>query len=47
MINHLAELEEKRMIYRSAIGFLSITNKGKEFIKQYERLMNLIEDSDN
>jgi predicted transcriptional regulator len=47
MINHLAELEEKRMIYRSAIGFLSITNKGKEFIKQYERLINLIEDSDN
>jgi predicted transcriptional regulator len=43
MINHLTELEEKGMIYRSAVGFLLITNKGKEFIKQYEQLMNLIE----
>lgn len=42
MINHFAELEEKGMICRSAVGFVSITNKGKEFIKQYEQLMNLI-----
>ncbi len=45
MINHFAELEQKEMIYRSAVGFVSITNKGKEFIKQYEQLMNLIEDA--
>ena len=44
MINHFAELEQKGMIRRSAVGFVSITNKGKEFIKQYEQLMNLIED---
>jgi predicted transcriptional regulator len=33
------------MIHRSAVGFASITNKGKEFIKQYQQLMNLIEDA--
>ena len=45
MINHFEELEEKGMIHRSAVGFASITNKGKEFIKQYQQLMNLIEDA--
>jgi predicted transcriptional regulator len=37
-------LEEKGMICRSAVGLVSITNKGKAFIKQYEQLMNLIDD---
>jgi predicted transcriptional regulator len=45
MINHLTELEEKRMIHRTANGSVSITNKAKEFIKRYDELMNLIEGS--
>ena len=45
MINHLTELQEKRMIQRSAKGTVSITNKAKEFIKRYDELMNLIEGS--
>ena len=45
MINHLTELQEKRMIQRFASGTVSITNKAKEFIKRYDELMNLIEGS--
>ena len=43
MINHFIELEEKRMIQRTGNGSVSVTNKGREFIRQYEELMNLIE----
>src|SRR5919197_727724 len=43
MINHFTELEQKRMIHRTTDGIVSITVKGREFIKQYEELMNLIE----
>jgi predicted transcriptional regulator len=43
MINHFTELEQKRMIQRTTDGIVSITVKGREFIKQYEELMNLIE----
>jgi predicted transcriptional regulator len=45
MINHFTELEEKRMIHRTANGSVSITNKAKEFTKRYDELMNLIEGS--
>jgi predicted transcriptional regulator len=46
MINHFNELEAKGMIlYRRTHtdGLISITNKGKQFIKQYNELMILIE----
>jgi len=46
MMNHFNELEAKGMIlYRRANtdGLISITNKGKQFIKQYNELMILIE----
>jgi hypothetical protein len=31
------------MIFRGSDGFISITNKGREFIHQYGQLINLIE----
>jgi predicted transcriptional regulator len=46
MMNHFNELEAKDMIlYRrtNTDGLISITNKGKQFIKQYNELMILIE----
>jgi predicted transcriptional regulator len=44
MMNHFIELEEKGMINRSnSDGLVSITSKGKKFIKQYNELINLIE----
>jgi predicted transcriptional regulator len=46
MMNHFNELETKGMIlYRrtNTDGLISITNKGKQFIKQYNELMILIE----
>jgi len=43
MMNHLIELEEKQMIYRTKNGLISITKKGREFIKQYDELISLIE----
>ena len=43
MINHFTELEEKGMIQRVSNGLVSITNKGRQFIKQYDELMKLIE----
>lgn len=46
MMNHFNELEVKGMIiYRrsNTDGLISITNKGKQFIKQYNELMILIE----
>jgi predicted transcriptional regulator len=46
MMNHFIELEVKGMIiYRrsNTDGLISITNKGKQFIKQYNELMILIE----
>jgi predicted transcriptional regulator len=45
MMNHLIELQEKEMIYRTSNGLVSITNKGREFIKQYDELMKLIQSS--
>jgi predicted transcriptional regulator len=45
MMNHFIELEEKGMIYRTSNGLVSITNKGREFIKQYDELMKLIQSS--
>ncbi len=45
MMNHFEELEKRDMLkYRSnPQGLISITNKGKQFIKQYNELMILIE----
>ena len=46
MMNHFNELEKKDMIiYRrsNTDGLISITDKGKQFIKQYNELMILIE----
>ncbi len=46
MMNHFTELEKKDMItYRrsNTDGLISITDKGKQFIKQYNELMILIE----
>ncbi len=43
MMNHLIELEQKEMIYRTSDGLVSITSKGRKFIRQYDELMNLIE----
>jgi len=46
MMNHFNELEKKGMIiYRrnNTDVLISITNKGKQFIKQYNELMILIE----
>ena len=46
MMNHFNELEAKGMIlYRrtNTDGLISITNKGKQFIKQYNELVILIE----
>ncbi|HYA83352.1 MAG TPA: winged helix-turn-helix domain-containing protein [Candidatus Bathyarchaeia archaeon] len=46
MMNHFNELEAKGMILyhrTNTDGLISITNKGKQFIKQYNELMILIE----
>ena len=43
MMNHLIELEQKEMIYRTSDGLVSITSKGRKFIRQYEELINLVE----
>ena len=43
MMNHLIELEQKEMIYRTSEGLVSITSKGRKFIRQYDELINLIE----
>ena len=43
MMNHFIELEQKGMIYRTSDGLVSITSKGRRFIKQYDELMNLLE----
>ena len=43
MMNHLIELEQKEMIYRTSDGLVSISSKGRKFIRQYDELINLIE----
>ena len=46
MINHFDELENKGLIvYRRNIheGLISITQKGKTFVQQYNKLVTLIE----
>ena len=43
MMNHFIELQERGMIDRSTNGLVSISSKGREFIKQYDELINLIE----
>jgi predicted transcriptional regulator len=43
MMNHFIELEQKGLIYRTSDGLVSITSKGKMFIKQYDELTSLIE----
>ena len=43
MMNHFDELERKGMICRESGGLVSITNKGREFTKQYGQLINLVE----
>jgi predicted transcriptional regulator len=43
MMNHFIELEQKGMIYRTSDGLVSITSKGRKFIKQYDELISLIE----
>jgi predicted transcriptional regulator len=39
LINHLIDLEQKGMIYRD----MENTNKGKMFLKQYKKFVNLID----
>jgi predicted transcriptional regulator len=43
MMNHMIELEQKEMIYRTSDGLVSITSKGKKFIRQYDDLIYLID----
>jgi predicted transcriptional regulator len=43
MMNHIIELEQKEMIYRTSDGLVSITSKGKKFIRQYDDLINLLD----
>ncbi|HYY50158.1 MAG TPA: winged helix-turn-helix domain-containing protein [Nitrososphaeraceae archaeon] len=43
MMNRLIELEQKEMIYRTSDGLVSITSKGRKFIRQYDELINLVE----
>jgi hypothetical protein len=42
MMNHFNELEQKGMIHRVS-GLIAITAKGKQFVEQYDQLINLIE----
>ena len=39
----LIELEQKEMICRTSDGLVSITSKGRKFVRQYDELINLIE----
>jgi predicted transcriptional regulator len=43
MLNYVDGLEKKGMILRESDGLISVTNKGREFIHQYDQLINLIE----
>ena len=44
MMNHFIELEHRYMIFRdNSTGLVSLTSKGKKFIKQYNELINLAE----
>jgi predicted transcriptional regulator len=45
MINHIHQLEQKAMINRGKEnkGSITLTHKGKMFLKQYKKLVNLIE----
>jgi predicted transcriptional regulator len=43
-MNHFIELEDKGMINRrNSGGLVSITSKGRKFIKQYDELINFVE----
>jgi predicted transcriptional regulator len=46
MMNHINQLEQKGMIHldrENNIGSITITNKGKLFVKRYHELISLIE----
>ena len=44
MMNHFIELGHRYMVYRdNSTGLISLTSKGKKFVKQYDELINLIE----
>ncbi len=43
MLNYVEELEKRGMISRESSGLVCVTNKGREFTKQYSQLINLIE----
>ena len=44
MMNHVIELERRYLIYREkSNGLISLTSKGKKFVKQYNELIKLIE----
>jgi predicted transcriptional regulator len=46
MMNHINQLEQKGMIHthrENNNGSISITGKGKLFVKRYNELLNLIE----
>jgi len=43
MTFHFAELEEIGMIQRNPKGLLTITGKGRQFVRQYDELVLLIE----
>jgi predicted transcriptional regulator len=45
LINHLIYMEQKGMIHRDMEnnGSITLTQKGKMFIKQYKKLVNLID----
>lgn len=43
MVNHFEEMEGKGMIQRAPDGLLTITDKGRKFVQQYDELITLIE----
>ena len=41
IMNHVIELERRYLIYREkSNGLISLTSKGKKFVKQYNELIN-------
>jgi predicted transcriptional regulator len=45
MTSHINQLEQKEMIYRDkqSTGSITLTDKGKMFLKQYKKLLNLVD----
>jgi predicted transcriptional regulator len=45
MMNHINQLEQKGMIFRDekTSGSITLTYKGNMFLKQYTKLLNLVD----